>query len=98
MQRDHLFAPQNTAFQYIGLVDRANLVPPRSRQLEGSTRDSTNLVCRVLLGVEPAALPVGQRLDAARFTKIDAAREFADDDEVHVSENEIGRASCRERV
>src|SRR6266576_2089667 len=82
MQLDHLLAPEHAGLQHVGLVDRTDLAPARTCQLESRTCDAADLAGSVLLGVEAAALPVGQRFDTARFAKIDAAGEFADNDEV----------------
>src|SRR4029079_7405309 len=61
-------------------------------------RDTANLICGVLLGVEAAALPVGERLDAARLAAIDAAGQSADEDEIAVPEHAgLERRGIRQR-
>src|SRR5207244_13414622 len=87
VQGNDFLAPQHAGFEYIGLVDRANLVPSRPRQLKRGTRDTANLISRILLGVEATALPVGERLDAARLAEINPAGQFANDDEVDVPQH-----------
>ena len=87
VQCDDFLAPQHAGLEHIGLVDRTDPALSRARQLEGCPRHAANLVGGVLLGVETAALPVGKRFDAARLAEIDAAGEFADDDEVDIFEH-----------
>jgi hypothetical protein len=50
------------------------------RQLEGDESDAPNLVAAINFGVEGLRL-----LEAARRTEIDAAEQFADDDQVNAS-------------
>ena len=98
VQRDDFLAPQHAGLEHVGLVDRTDLVPSRPRQLESGTRDAANLIGGVLLGVEAAALPVGERLDAARLAEINAAGQFADDDEIDVPEHAgLERRRIRQR-
>ena len=84
---DHFLAPQHAGFEDIRLVDRANPSFSGARQFEGCLRYPPNLISRVLLGVETAALPVGERLDAARLAEVDAAGELTNDDEVDTAEH-----------
>ena len=98
MQRDDFLAPQHAGLQHVGLVDRTDLVPSRPRQFESGARDAANLISGVLFGVEAAALPVGERLDAARLAEIDAAGQFADDDEIDVPQHAgLERRGIRQR-
>src|SRR6266481_5407093 len=79
MQSDNFFTPYHTGLKHIGLVHRTDLVPASTRQFERRLRHAANLVGGVLLGIETAPLPIGERLDAARLAEIDAAGQFAND-------------------
>ena len=94
MQRGDLLAPQHAGFQYVCLVDSNRRFCPRPRQLESRARHAANLVGRVLLRVEAAALTVGKRLDATRLAEIDAAGELSDDDEIDTLEH-VSLERCR---
>src|ERR1700730_9564960 len=87
VQRDNFLAPQRAGLQDIRLVDRTDASLSGARQFESGSRHAANLVRRVLLGVEAAALPIGERFDAARFSEIDAAGQLTDDDEVDILEH-----------
>src|ERR1035437_8975739 len=82
VQGDDLLAPQHAGFQDIRFVHRTDPALPRARQFKSGPRHAANLIGGVLLGVEAATLPVGERLDAARFPKIHSADELTDDDEI----------------
>ena len=98
VQGHDFLAPQHAGFEHVGLIDRTNLVPSRPRQLKSGTRDTANLIGRVLFGVETTALPVGERLDAARLAEINAAGQFADDDEIDVPQHAgLERRRIRQR-
>src|SRR6202171_4332558 len=94
MQSDDFLAPQHTGFQNIRLVHRTYPTLPRTRQFESGPRDAAYLIGGVLLGVETATLPIGQRFDAARFSEIDAAGQLPNDDEIDPPEH-TGLERCR---
>src|SRR5579872_1374161 len=82
VQSRDLLTPQHAGLQHIGFVDRADLASSRPRELKRRSRHAADLAGRILLGVEAAALTIGKCFDAARLAKIDAAGEFANDDEI----------------
>src|SRR5450755_3741307 len=82
VQRDNFLAPQRAGLQDIRLVHRTDASLSGARQFESGSRYAADLVRRVLLGVEAAALPIGERFDAARFSEIDAAGQLTDDHEI----------------
>src|SRR6516165_6665421 len=82
VQRNDLLAPQHACFEYVGLVDRADLISSRSGQFECGPRHPSDLTRRILLGVETTSLAIRERLNAARLAEIDTARELPDNDKV----------------
>src|ERR1700682_4556973 len=94
MQSDDFLAPQHAGFKNIRLVHRTYPALPCAREFESRPRHAADLIGGVLLGVETATLPVGKRFDAARFSKIDAAGQLPNDDEVDPPEH-TGLERCR---
>jgi hypothetical protein len=84
MESDDFLAPQHAGLQDIRLVYRTDPPLSRARQFESGARHAADLIGGVLLGVETATLAIGELFNAARFPEIDAAGEFADDDEVDI--------------
>ena len=82
VQRRDGLAPEQARLHHIGLLHAGDVVPALARQLERHARDALDLARGIALGVEPALLAVGQRLDAARLAEIDAAGALAHDHQV----------------
>jgi hypothetical protein len=87
VELNDLLTPKHAGLQHIRLVHGTDLPFSRAGQFESGPRHAANLIGGVLLGVEAAALPIGERFDAPRFSEIDAAGKFADDDEVDIPEH-----------
>ena len=78
---DHL-VPQHAGLHDVALVHRGDFVAPLARQLEADARDALDLVGVVDLGIDGALLAVAEIGDGLRLAEIDAAGEFAHDDDV----------------
>src|SRR5579872_2599176 len=78
---DHL-VPQHAGLHDIALFHRGELVAARPRQFEADAGDALDLVGVVDLGVDGAFLAVAEIGDGFRLAEIDAAGQFAQDDDV----------------
>ena len=74
--------PQHAGLHHVALFHRGDLVAPLARQLEADARDALDLVGVVDLGVDGALLAVAEIGDGFRLAEIDAAGEFAQDDDI----------------
>ena len=74
--------PQHARFHDIVLLHRADLVGAGARQLEGDAGDALDLERVVDLRVDAALLAVAQIDDLLGLAEIDAAGQFADDQDV----------------
>jgi hypothetical protein len=81
----HLFddlAPEHAGLHHVALLHRGDLVAPPAGKLEADPRDALDLVGVVDLRVDGALLPVAEVGDGLRLAEIDAAGQFAQDDDV----------------
>ncbi|MNQ74500.1 hypothetical protein D3C85_892590 [compost metagenome] len=78
---DH-FTPQLAGSQYVGLVHRAQLLAAHHGHVEADTGDTTDFAFAVRQGVVGLTLAVFQGTGATRCTEIDAAGQFANDQDV----------------
>ncbi|MCY1542930.1 hypothetical protein D9M68_787110 [compost metagenome] len=78
----HHLVPQDARLHDVALFHRADAVLPRARQLEGDAGDALDLVGVVDLGVDATLLAVAEIDDFLRLAEIDAAGQFAHDQDV----------------
>ena len=78
----HHLVPQDARLHDVALVGRRHLVAASCREIEGDAGDAGDLVRRVELRVDGALLAALQRDDLLGLAEIDAAGQFAHDDDV----------------
>ena len=74
--------PQHAGLHHIALLGRGNLVAPRAGEIEGDARDAVDLECVIDLRVDAALLAIAEIGDGLGLAEIDAAGQFAHDQNV----------------
>ena len=86
-------APKLRHFKHVGLVHGSKPAVALARQVEGDPGDAGDFALVVDVGVE-ATPPAVVHHDAARFAEVDAAGEFADDQDVQVRDQFLLQRRC----
>ena len=82
MRLSHDLVPQNAGLHHVALFHRRDFVAPLARKLEGDARDALDFVGVVDLRVDGALLAIAEVGDGFRFAEINAAGEFAQNDDI----------------
>ena len=84
----HRLSPQAGGVEHVRLVDGSDLLSPAARHFKGDLSDARHFLHGVLLGV-PGVFAHFRVNAAAPLAEVDAADEFAHDDEVHAPVRDV---------
>ena len=82
MQRSYFFAPQLAGFHDVGFFAGGDFVVTLAGEFEGHARDTMDFMRGIDLRIDALTFAIGQRCDAARLAKVNAAGQFAHDQDI----------------